>query len=147
MTHQARTFDVAARPRFGRREVAASDLEGGLLTISLADAVPGAWIELEAGASLSGIKVIDSSGADVTADGNGEWVTMLQLVAAPSPPHVGTLVHDDLGVDAQCRLWIPSLGAPGTFGDASYSQHQTVIIWDGALAGGVGRWRVAGLAP
>ena len=150
MSHiEAVTQATAGRLQFGRKYVTAADLlaSSGVLTITLDDDIPGAWIEIESGAILRGIRLDDAPGSDVTDERGSEWVTPLTIVASPVAPYTVQLIDDDPGTTAMHRLWVPSSSTPGTFADGVLAQHQIVAVWDGSLGGGTGRWRFPYAAP
>lgn len=127
--------------RFGARSVSAADLlaDGGLLKVSLADAVPGAWVEIEAGATLRGIQVLESDGSILDLAATTDYVTLLTLVVSPSVPYVVTAKHEDLSVAADHRLRVPVLAVPGTYADGFLTEHQLFVPYDPILR----RWRVS----
>jgi hypothetical protein len=133
---------VVARGRFqlGYRLVTAAELAGagGLLTIPLTD--NGAFVVIEAGATLEGITVRNRVGDDLT-DSDLDLATVLVLVASPVAPYTVTLVHDSASPsipDDSDKLWIPSLSTPGSFGNGVLGQHNTTLTWCPLVQ----RWRV-----
>jgi len=145
MSIRGRSLTTTGRSQFGRTVVTSADLlaASGLLTIDLTSsgAVAGPWIEIEAGASLSGIQVT-RDGDDLTNVAD-DLVTGLFIVASPVMPYMVTVVDEDVAVPAWTRLWVPSLAVPGTRANGVLGQHQITPIWDPGLL----RWRVPWLAP
>lgn len=144
----ADTIAALGRVHLGRLAVSAADLSsaGGLLTINLGDLVPGAWVEIEAGATLRGIRIINSAGDDETAI-FGDRVSWMLIVASPASPYTVTVTNEDAAVDPEHRLWIPSQSVPGMLMDGTIGQEAANAQWDPSLLSGVGRWRIPYAAP
>jgi hypothetical protein len=100
----------------------------------------GAWLEVEEGATVRGIQMLNQHGDDVTAT-DLDLTTQLVIVAGAGSPYNFTIEHEAAGapaIAAAHRLWCPSSGAPGTFGTATIGQNQVTLCWDPGLS----RWRV-----
>ena len=100
----------------------------------------GAWLEVEEGAVVRGIKLLNQHGDDVT-DSDIDLTTQLVIVSGPGAPYSFTIEHEAAGapaIAAAHRMWCPSSGIPGMFGTATIGQSQVTLCWDPGLS----RWRV-----
>jgi hypothetical protein len=137
--------NIIARGRYqiGAREVTAAELSDadGLLTLLVGD--HGAFIMIEAGATLNGITVRNIIGDDLT-NSDLDLATMLIVVASPASPYAVDLTHESLLIaDPTDRLYLPSLSTPGTFADGMLTQHTSNFVW----CPFVERWRISWIAP
>jgi len=133
---------VRGRLTLGRTVVSAATLTAadGLMVLGASSTTSGAWVEVESGATVRGIQIINKNDDDIT-DVWGSECTQLVLVASPVAPWSFTLENEaaDLPSIAEMhRLWCPSQGTPGTFANATVWQNQITLAWDPSLS----RWRV-----
>lgn len=131
---------VRGRLQLGRVYVTAATIAAADGLLVLDESTSGAWVEVESGATIRGIMIVNASGDDVTAVWDG-LITALTIVSSPAMPYAATFEHeaaDAPAIDPSHRLWCPSVAVPGTFGDAAVTQHQITIAWDPSLS----RWRV-----
>ena len=114
----------------GEFTVTGANLSGGVLTIS--PSLQGVTMIVDAGVSLSGIKVVDTDGTtDITTACGG--MTMFIATDAEPYPQAFTVKHDDATVATLAHRFDCPAGSGGVRTDVTIGRLQTSIRYSGVL--------------